>query len=33
LVIDILKQGREQASSFAEKTMKEVREALGNGIL
>jgi tryptophanyl-tRNA synthetase len=33
LIIDILKQGREQAGSFAEKTMKEVKEAIGNGIL
>lgn len=33
LIMDILKQGKEQAEQAAEKTMQEVKEALGNGIL
>jgi len=32
-VMDILKQGQQEASKFADKTMEQVREALGNGIL
>jgi tryptophanyl-tRNA synthetase len=33
LIMDILKEGRAKAEEFAEKTIKEVKEALGNGIL
>ena len=33
LVLDILRQGKEEAEKFAGKTVKEVKEALGNGIL
>ena len=33
LIMDILREGREQAERFASKTMKEAKQALGNGIL
>lgn len=33
LINEILRDGREQASKFASKTLSEVKEALGNGIL
>ncbi|MDD5618213.1 MAG: tryptophan--tRNA ligase [Candidatus Omnitrophica bacterium] len=33
LIKDILKEGKEKAEKFAEKTMQDVKEALGNGTL
>ena len=33
LIMDILREGQQEACSFASKTMQEVKEALGNGIL
>ncbi|MFH1621639.1 MAG: tryptophan--tRNA ligase [Candidatus Omnitrophota bacterium] len=33
IIMDILKQGQQEAEKFAGQTMKELKEALGNGIL
>jgi tryptophanyl-tRNA synthetase len=33
LIMDILRDGQEQASKFAAKTMQDIKEVLGNGIL